>query len=231
MYHSVKRLLLPLAAALCISGCSGGNVRMHVQETAYETDNVLVSIECPQFSIPHGQAYEDEINQQCIDEMDSCLREFEKISQTQHPEQEKCQLRTQARLTYGNNGLLSFYTERYVFTEGVHGSKTRSARTFDLNQKKQLTLADLFANESYRTLLNQLVAEILRKNPEDYHDLWENPVIGNLHETCFYLSEKGLVLYFPPYELSYYARGFVEFTIPYSSIASYLKPDYRILFD
>lgn len=202
---------------------------MHVQETAYETDDILVKIECPQFSIPHDQAYEDEINQQCIDETNACLKEFETLSQTQHPEQEKCQLRITPQLTYEKNGLLSFYNERYIFTEGVHGNKTRVSRTLDLNQKKQLVLADLFANENYRTLLNQLVAEILRKNPEDYHDLWETPVIGNLHETCFYLSEKGLVLYFPPYELSYYARSFVEFTLPYPSIASYLKPEYRTL--
>ena len=65
---------------------------------------------------------------------------------------------------------------------------------------------------------------------DEYSDIWEKPVVGEAQNENFYLSNGGLVLYYKPYELSYYSRGFVEFTIPYSELYGYLKPEYAVLY-
>ena len=77
-------------------------------------------------------------------------------------------------------------------------------------------------------MLNARLATISLK--VEYADIWEQPVIGEEQNECFYLTDDGLVIYYPPYELSYYARGFVEFVIPYSELYGYLKPEYVLLY-
>ena len=42
----------------------------------------------------------------------------------------------------------------------------------------------------------------------------------------FYFTDKGIVIFYPPYELSYYSRGFVDFTIDYEDLYGYIKPEY-----
>ena len=45
----------------------------------------------------------------------------------------------------------------------------------------------------------------------------------------FYLNGKNIVIVYPPYELSYYERGFVEIPLDLESMSGYLKPEYRCL--
>ena len=45
-----------------------------------------------------------------------------------------------------------------------------------------------------------------------------------------YLTEKGIKFIYQPYEISYYAAGKPEFTIPYAAIRPYLTPQAVKLF-
>ncbi|MBQ3471379.1 MAG: DUF3298 domain-containing protein [Clostridia bacterium] len=74
-------------------------------------------------------------------------------------------------------------------------------------------------------MINEQVAE----HPDEYAELWEKPVIKDTSQTNFYIEDGKLVLYYQPYDLSYYARGFVEFRLPLKELSGYLKEEYRRL--
>ena len=117
-------------------------------------------------------------------------------------------------------------TEKYVYLSGLHGNTWWSAKNFDTRLDKQLTLDDIFSDNSFDKALNKKMEELITKNPEEYHDLWEIPLINENHKSNFYLTDKNLVIFFQPYELSYYARGVVEFPIPLEKIRGYIKEEY-----
>lgn len=224
MHYSLK-MILPLCFMLLLCACEQGTIRMKTEQKQYETEDALVEMEIAQFFGFSEEEFETKLNQELQKEADGWLELLEKSEGM--PEYEKRQLRLTPMVTYNQNGMLSFYTESYLFCEGVHGSKNRVARTVDLQANRQMLLSELFLDDAYLKFLNQRIADIVEKNPEEYHDLWEKPLVGSMHEQFFYLGEDGLVIFFPPYELSYYARGFVEFTIPYEILSGYLKPEYR----
>jgi len=125
-----------------------------------------------------------------------------------------------------NNRILSIITEKYVYLSGLHGNSWWSAKNFDTELDRQLLLDDIFSDQNYEKVLNEKMSEIIKEKPDEYHDLWEIPVINPGHKNNFYLTEKNLVIFFQPYELSYYARGVVEFEIPLEKIRGYIKKEY-----
>ena len=74
-----------------------------------------------------------------------------------------------------------------------------------------------------------MINERMSEHSEEYQELWEKPEIKPEHQTDFYLDGDSLVIFFQPYELSYYARGFVEFPLPLDELAGYMKEEYRRL--
>ena len=92
-------------------------------------------------------------------------------------------------------------------------------------------MADLFEKNDYIAVLEHLIDAELEKNPDEYGDLWEKPKIKDENQRNFYISPDGLTLFYEPYDLSYYARGFVEFTLPNEEIKPIVKEEYKRLFN
>ncbi|MBR0089122.1 MAG: DUF3298 domain-containing protein, partial [Clostridia bacterium] len=99
----------------------------------------------------------------------------------------------------------------------------------DTALSKKVLLADLFAEAGYENTLNRMINEQVEEHPDEYSELWEKPVIKDTSQTDFYIDGDKLVLYYQPYDLSYYARGFVEFKLPLKELSGYLKEEYRRL--
>ena len=69
-----------------------------------------------------------------------------------------------------------------------------------------------------------MLGELKENKPEEYGELWQKPEIKKNQD--FYITDDDLVIYYQPYELSYYARGFIEFPIRLIELKGYLKEDY-----
>ena len=82
----------------------------------------------------------------------------------------------------------------------------------------------------FRKSLEKINEEI-EKHSEEYKDLWAKPEIKQEHQTDFYIQDDDLVIFFQPYDLSYYARGFVEFRLDLEDLSGYMKEEYRRLID
>ena len=232
MYHTLTKripLFVSLFLIIIIAGCAGSKPGVNISEKKYETDTSSIEVQTPEFKNFPDSEFEEKLNTDYENKINSWLKDFSGKSSENTPSGEKCMFRLKQELKFNSGQILSLVGDIYIFTEGIHGSSSRITKNIDTQRSIELHLSDLFDDDSYPTAINREINDILEKNPDEYHDLWEKPVLSSIHQEFFYLSNKGLVIFFPPYELSYYARGFVEFCIPYDELSGYLRPEYRTL--
>lgn len=231
MHHSLIRtskIFLSILLISIISGCFGKGAGVDLIEKKYETDAATVEIQIPEFKNLADDDFQEAVNAEYAQMVELWLKDFAEKCEKNTNTSEKFLFRLTQKVTLSDRSFLSVVGEAYVFTEGVHGTSSRIVRNIDTASNQIIKLPDLFQDPAFEMAINREITQIVEKNPEEYHDLWEKPVLSANHEN-FYLSTEGLVIFYPPYELSYYARGFVEFCIPYEALSGYLKPEYYML--
>jgi inhibitor of cysteine peptidase len=132
------------------------------------------------------------------------------------------------RIVYQKGDILSVVLNDYQYYGGAHGSDRQISHTFDLKTGVEYSLADLMKSGSgYQDYINKCVkADIVKDGLEDAQLVKFESIAD---DQSYYLSDKGLVVYFQQYEYFPYAAGIVEFTLPYADLAEYLKPDFQSL--
>lgn len=138
-----------------------------------------------------------------------------------------------AMMTYSvelNEGcILSTYYEQYTYTGGAHGNTVRRSDTWDLQTGAQIRLKDLFPDGSgYRRLILEQILPMADKhmanNPYVYFNDYRELIVKYFNPQSFYLTPKGLAVYYQLYEIAPYASGIVVFEIPYGNLGVQ-KPD------
>ena len=232
MHHSVARVVAVVLMAVALCACSAKNAAtITIDSIEYETDTATVYVERPEFSFMKNHELADELNDAYEDEVDSALVAFDTLSQDGAPLSggNKYVFEIHQNVKYNENDFISIVSDIYQYTGGAHGTSVWRAKNIDTLTGTEVLLADLFEDNNYKTVLNTLIEQEVTEHPEDYNDLWEKPQIKDSNQRDFYISDNGLVVFYQPYDLSYYARGFVEFTIDYDDISGYLKEEYRRL--
>ncbi|MCD8391117.1 MAG: DUF3298 and DUF4163 domain-containing protein [Firmicutes bacterium] len=229
MHHSLIKFICAVSAAALIGGCAANcGAKISIETSQYETDTATLYVETPVFSSMEDTDFEDELNAEYETEIREKITEFES-SESGEPLSggNKRVLEIRQEVTYNTESFISVVTETYGYEGGAHGQSVKSAKNIDVSNGAVLELEDLFSDSDYKTVLNRLITEIMEENPNEYSNLWEKPVIKDSSARDFCLSADGLVIFYQPYDLSYYARGFVNFTIEYEDISGYLKDEYR----
>jgi Protein of unknown function (DUF3298)/Deacetylase PdaC len=123
------------------------------------------------------------------------------------------------------DGLLTLGFKNYAFTGGAHGSYGTQLMTFDIKNKKLITLNDVF-KPNYKSVLN---AALTRK-AKWYFGLKPNESLeGNTFESAieandnFAITGKGILFNYVPYEIASYAQGEIQLFIPFEELKSILK--------
>ena len=230
MHHTLKKYLYASTFAILIilmSSCKMSGRHISITEKKYETNSAIIEIQIPEFQNIGNDELENKLNKDYNSYINSLTNEFIKKCPDAAPE--KYSLRITQNISCDTDRFVSINTDIYEFTEGVHGTNSRFSKTIDILKGEEIELPDFFSDEEYEQRINRIIEEIISENPDDYNDLWEKPMLSSIHNKNFYLSREGIVIYYPPYELSYYARGFVEFCIPYKELSGYLKQDYNFL--
>lgn len=229
----MKHFLLAIAACFILCGCSSDKTAwVTLTPRQYETDFSSVEAEELSFSGMENGEFEEELNKKLSDELSSSLVAFDSLAQESSANVtmgNKSVFNNKWEEEYNKNHFLSFVNEQYTYLGGAHGTTIRAPLNADAATGKFLTLDDLFEDKGYKETLNRLINELVEKNPDKYADLWENPEIRDNHQTDFYITDSDLVIFFQPYTLSYYARGFVEFPIKLRELSGHLKEEYRRL--
>jgi hypothetical protein len=224
---------MPMLLFLC--GCSvGGGVHTEKSVKEYETDFSYAHAEVIKISGLTDSDFQDSLNSELSQSVESDLVAFDSEASASEDNVRlgnKCILEITWDEKYNKNNFLSIMEEKYVYTGGAHGSSERYAKNIDTAAGKELTLSDLFADDGYISTLNRMIAEEAEENPDEYKNLWAKPEINDNHQTDFYISDNHLVIFFRPYDLSYYAKGFIEFELDFDDLSGYLKDEYKRLCD
>jgi len=223
--HKIITKIL-IASVLCaiLGGCGINSIRVDIIEKETDNEEEIISIQIPQIK---GMSKEfcDALNEDFKSRADKRIEEFEILAEeTEEKRNSKAKLTVTQGVTYNKKGMLSILGEGYEYTSGMTGRSTRNAVNINTLTEQRVYLEDLFNDTEYVGFINAKLEKMSQS--DEYSDIWEKPVIREKQNEYFYFSGDGLVIFYPPYELSYYARGFVEFTIPYSELYGYLKPEY-----
>lgn len=223
----VKSLAFLLVSVLLLGACAGG-IKIHIEKKEYESQQLKVLAQIPQFSGMNNTELEKSLNDEYQTSISSWITQMQEQSQNR-PDDNQYELDIKQNVRYNENHFVSIVSEIYQYTGGAHGITTWQAKNIDdCVEGKVIALGDLFnEGEDYKTVLNRIMAQMVEDQPELYQGLWEQPFIQD--NQGFYIENGKLVIFYPPYELSYYARGFVEFSIPLKDIQTYMKQEYKFL--
>lgn len=217
-----KALLGVIILLLC--GCSmSGEYKITVHQEEQETDYSSVYAEVLEFKGIKNKDYQSELNLSIEENVCDAIHQFDALAQEAKenlPAGVKSLLHITQSITRNSDGIISFITEHYIYTGGAHGSTSWYPRTIDTLSEAphDLKLGELFSTEDYIDKLNAIIKKKVEDNPDIYSELWAEPLVTADNQNRFYLTDEGIVIFFPPYELSYYAKGFVEFPISYEEL-------------
>ncbi len=212
--------------------CTFNGIDTKIIKNEVQTEYSSLSTELLEISYNKDSEFANTLNTQFSENLSKRLSSFDE-SAKEHvsiiPSDSKASFTTTLDIKYNDNDFLSVVEEENMFTGGAHGIMVRNSSNIDFGNKKQIYLNDLFETEGYENVLNRMIDELMQKKSEDYTELWKVPRIQAEHQYNFYITDTDLVIYFQPYELSYYARGFIEFPLSLTELRGYLKPQYYFL--
>lgn len=217
--HNIIKIFLAFISAALLFGCS--TAHLTYIDKSYKTDTVTVELQIPQFCSLKDEEFQNTINSEIQDTCNEFLNKFKTSTRDfPYPSVFTCDTNL-----HENGKVLSLVTQIDYYTKKPHNNSFRITKNINKETSTEISLGDLFPEESYIDLINSKLTEIVRANPQEYSDLWAKPRL--LENQAFYLTNENLVIYYPPYELSYYSRGFVEFSIPLTELSGYLTEEYR----
>ncbi len=129
-------------------------------------------------------------------------------------------------IIFNEKSLLSVGYGTYSYTGGAHGNHATTIATYDLVQKKSLTLNDIFLPNSEKTINKTLANAVRRQFNMKVNEPLSNKLFGNAVESTsnFCITPKGILFLYNPYEIAAYAMGEIELFIPFQEIKSIVNP-------
>jgi hypothetical protein len=128
----------------------------------------------------------------------------------------------------GAYGRFSVVMSGSEYTGGAHPNPYYDTVVFDISKRTAMKLSDVFKpGTKYLEAISAYThAELERQNDvsefsdEDWLKEGTNPEEQNFQ--FFYLTSKGLVIIFPPYQVAAYAAGPIEVEIPFTELKTIL---------
>lgn len=222
--HNFIKFIAAAAACLLMCSCSGG-VTLDMLDKSYSTDSVNVNAQIPQISGLSDKDFQESINKDFRSASEELLNSFSKSAKETA---ELSEFNIQTAEHYNKNGFVSVVEQIDYFSRKTHKNSCRVTKNINTEKCCEVSLGDLFEDDGYIDALNALLENEIAANPDKYADLWQKPKVSQ--NQCFYANSDSLVLYYPPYELSYYERGFVEIPVALSELSGCFKEEYRNIF-
>ena len=195
----------------------------------FGTVTIGYDITIPVFTIPGGEPFAKKLN----DEFDLMLRNsIDSINEIYGDQiangTESVSGATDEfiyNISYDDGNLLSLNIEGNAYYGGAHGMPYIHCYNLDLNKREILGISDVFKpGIDYESILTRRMIAMCASDPDEYGDLFDDP--DTLEEGSFYFEDGDLVLFYHPYALSSFARGFVEFRIPLASLSEFIRDEY-----
>ena len=222
--HNFIKLTLTAILAMTLSACGNG-IKVDTVDKSYSSDTATANVKIPQLKGLSSHDLENALNEEFSSVTNELLKKWEKAA-AETGEQSVFDMNTVTH--FNKKGLLSLVTDYEYFARKAHKNSFRITKNIDTENGFELSLSDLFDGDEYIDALNHMLLEAVKAAPERYADIWAKPKISQ--NQGFYTDGENLVIFYPPYELSYYERGFVEIPLPLEDVLTYMRPAYRELF-
>ena len=225
VFFRVKKIFTVCFMVLVLCACKGETVKTEIKCKEYEEPGYKVLIEIPEFS--GNSDFIKKLNEEYITLSDNIFMNFKKEAEMSEIKNDTLELYQYIKINKG--GILSIIGECEAYTGGAHGTLSRVVKNIDINGEKELLLDDFFVDGEYKNRINSYIELMIEEKPSEFKELWKKPSVGE--NQAFYINDKGIVIFYPPYELSYYSKGFVEIEIPHDELRGYLKPEYNVIWE
>ena len=135
-------------------------------------------------------------------------------------------------IQYNNNGILCVLIDGYTYGGGAHGFPIRKTLMFDLTKGTLMKLSDLISadTEEFAEIITDEFQRMYNEAPEEYWEEAPNVVredAQNIDNLNYFITEDSICIFYFPYDLASYARGFVEIVIPYKGNELFFDFNYR----
>ncbi len=126
--------------------------------------------------------------------------------------------------------VFSLYGAFSTYSGAPHPETAYSSITYDMLTGNVLSLQNILTPEATAdTLVSLIVTELKQAGDSQLYTSYQNTVASrfeNLEDSGWYLSNKGLCIYFSPYEIASYASGKIVVELPYEKLTGILKDAY-----
>lgn len=218
MYNPLKSVAI-IATIFLLCSCNDG-INIKIEERVYQTEEGEAKLNVPDFSSDNAAEFAEQVNDIYNKEASAIIDRFFAKKTDGNKTSE---LGADTVVERNDGRIVSVIFEGEVFTGGAHGEKFRMAKSFDFERGEEITLDKIFADSAWKTVADNKMRKLAELGEGEYSQLWEIPSTKLLEDENFYLKDNSLILYFPPYELSYYRRGYVEFEFEKEELAGYLS--------
>lgn len=210
-----------------------GGVSVDTRETKSNTDQLKLSMEIPVISGMSNKALQEQINKEILDkamqtksELEINYKEYaanaEEFNFPVHPFELYV-----THEVYTSGSILSLVVETYQYSGGAHGMAWRDYYNLDTQNGRQLSLQDLFKDDSdYVSILNGEIEKQIADQLNSGQGMYFEGDMGfqSISENHpFYLKDNHIVICFGQYEIAPYAAGMPEFQLPLDSISQYWR--------
>ncbi|MDD5752511.1 MAG: DUF3298 domain-containing protein [Candidatus Pacebacteria bacterium] len=120
--------------------------------------------------------------------------------------------------------IISFKLNVSEYTGGAHGNHYVTCFTYNLEEKKKMSLGDFFNSDSYLEKISDYSINDLMKDEyavEEWINEGAGPKIENFER--FVITENAFIFYFPPYQVAPYAAGEKQTIILLNELKDYLN--------
>lgn len=194
----------------------------------YEDDRLLSTVQYPKIGTVN-QAAADRINAVILAEVEASEKEMQDgLKETEgYQSPNKFETYFNYKITYRQGDILSLVLTDYQYFGGAHGDDEQISHTFNLKTGAEYTLADLMKGGSeYMEYINESVKAAIAERGLAEAQLTEFVSIAG--DQSYYLTNKGLIVYFQRYEYFPGTAGIQEFEFSYTDLAQYLKPEFAL---
>lgn len=133
---------------------------------------------------------------------------------------------------YSSTFLKTFSMGQYSYTGGAHPNTYVTFCNFDLVKNRVLKYGDIFQNMSNKEFLALIERTFRKQNniPKNdslsKHGYWFDEQPFSLSEQ-FGFNQKGLIVFYNPYEIAPYVMGSTDFEIPWTELTPFLKSSFK----
>jgi Protein of unknown function (DUF3298)/Deacetylase PdaC len=132
---------------------------------------------------------------------------------------------TRMEVVSNTDGLLSLGYTYYSYSGGAHGNHGTKLMTYDIKNKKVMTLDDVF-KPNYKTALNAAIMRVARRyfGVKPNQSLEGSALVSTVEANNNYaISRKGILFNYEPYEIASYAQGEIQLFVPFEDLKNILK--------